>query len=170
MTSNKKRLASVLVIALMSISSMTSCANRKANDQSTAQPQHALNTKNMKKILIIGMNPHTIDFTNPELPPGLTIDIIEQGTNATVEKLTSMGYQTELFLVETGATDFSDLANQLHEKKYDGIVVGNGIRGIKANFILFEKMINDIHTFAPKAKIIFNALPTDTDEAVRRWL
>ncbi len=124
----------------------------------------------MKKILIIGMDPRTIDFTNPELPQGLTIEVIEQGTKATVEKLISIGYDTELFLIEAGVTDLSNLANQLNEKNYDGVVVGNGIRGIKANLILFEQIINVVHTSAPKSKIIFNSLPSDTDEAVERWL
>jgi len=124
----------------------------------------------MKKILIIGMDPHTIDFTNPELPPGLTVEAIEQGTNATLEKLISIGYDAELFLIETGTTDLSKLAKQLSEKNYDGVVVGNGIRGLKANFILFEQIINVVHASAPKSKIIFNSLPTDTDWAVKRWL
>lgn len=124
----------------------------------------------MKKILIIGMNPHSIDFTNPELPQELNAEIIEKGINATLEKLISMGYDAESFLIETGAVDLSDLAKLLREKNYDGIVVGNGIRGLKVNFILFEQIINMIHTHAPKSKIIFNTLPTDTPEAVKRWL
>lgn len=124
----------------------------------------------MKKVLIIGMNPHTIDFTNPEIPQGLTAEKIEQGANATVEKLNSMDYDAELFLIDTGATDLSNLENHLKEKSFDGIVIGNGIRGITANFILFEQIVNVVHTHAPKSKIIFNTTPTNTDEAVKRWL
>lgn len=123
----------------------------------------------MKKILIIGMDPRTIDFTNPELPQGLSIEKVEQGTKATLEKLISMGYNTELFLIETGATDLSNLAKQLNEKNYDGIVIGNGIRGLASNFILFEQIINVVHANAAKSKIIFNSLPSNTDEAVKRW-
>uniref|UniRef100_UPI002152A36B hypothetical protein n=1 Tax=Parapedobacter tibetensis TaxID=2972951 RepID=UPI002152A36B len=140
----------------------------KNND--TDKNQQQLNTNDMKKVLIIGMDPHTIDFANPEIPQGLTIEKIEQGANATVEKLNSMGYDAELFLIETGATDLSNLENHLNEKSFDGIVIGNGIRGIAANFILFEQIINAVHAHAPKSKIIFNTLPTDTDEAVKRWL
>jgi hypothetical protein len=124
----------------------------------------------MKKIVIIGMNPETIDFTNPELPKGLTVDIIEQGTKATLEKLNSIGYDAETFLIDTGASDLAKLSNQLKEKNYDGVVIGNGIRSIKSNFILFEQIINVVHSNAPKSKIIFNSLPTDTDEAINRWL
>jgi len=124
----------------------------------------------MKKILIIGMNPNTIDITNPELPKGLTVEIITQGTKATLEKLISLGYDAEALLIDTGISDLNKLANQLKENKYDGVVIGTGIRSIKVNFMLFEQIVNVVHTSAPKAKIIFNSLPTDTDEAVKRWL
>jgi len=43
----------------------------------------------MKKILIIGMNPHTIYFSDPELPQWLNIEKIEKGTDETLEKLNS---------------------------------------------------------------------------------
>ena len=124
----------------------------------------------MKTILIIGMNPHTIDFTNPELPKGLTVEIVEQGTKATLEKLNTMGYEAEAFLIDTGITDFNHLAKQLKDKSYAGIVIGNGIRSQTSNFILFEQIINVVHVNAPRSIIIFNTLPTNTDEAVKRWL
>ncbi len=124
----------------------------------------------MKTVLIIGINPHTIDFTNPELPRGLTSEMVEQGTKATLEKLTSMGYDAKVFLIDTGSNDLSDLAKQLKDKNYRGVVIGNGIRSQTSNFILFEQIINVVHANAPGSKIIFNTLPTNTDEAVKRWL
>jgi hypothetical protein len=124
----------------------------------------------MKKVLVIGIDPRTIDFTNPEIPQGLSVEKIEKGTEAMLERLRSLGYDAKLFLVETGAADLSNLVKQLNNKNYDGVVIGNGIRSIKVNFILFEKLINLVHMDAPNAKIIFNTLPTDTDEAVKRWL
>jgi len=124
----------------------------------------------MKTILIIGINPRTIDFTNPELPKGLTAEMVERGTNATLEKLNAIGYKAETFLIDTGTTDLNHLAEQLKEKNYSGVVIGNGIRSQTANFILFEQIINIVHANAPKSAIIFNTLPTNTDEAVKRWL
>lgn len=125
---------------------------------------------NMKTILIIGMDPHTIDYTNPELPKGLTAEAVEKGTNATLEKLNAMGYKAEAFLINAGTADLSSLAKQLQDKQYSGIVIGNGIRSLTSNFILFEQIINLVHANAPASKIIFNTLPTNTDEAVKRWL
>ena len=157
----------LLLISFMASCSFASCLLKKTNNISTTQQKQ--NT-NMKKILIIGMNPNTIDFTNPELPKGLSIDIIEKGSKATLESLISLGYDAELYLIDTGATNLGNLAKQLKENNYDGVVVGNGIRGIKTNFILFEQIINVVHSISIKSKIIFNTLPTDTAEAIKRWL
>jgi len=165
-----KQYVNALLFAFMISSSFTSCSGRKTNETSTNQYQQELKTNKMKTILIIGINPYTIDFTNPDLPKGLTSEIVERGTKATLEKLTSMGYEAELFLIDTGASDLSKLAKHLKGKSYSGIVIGNGIRSQTSNFILFEQIINEVHANAPESKIIFNTLPTNTDEAVKRWL
>lgn len=164
------RLANALLFVFIIISSFTSCSGRKTNEISTNQFKQELKANEMKTLLIVGINPHTIDFTNPELPKGLTREMVEQGTKATLEKLNSMGYEAESFLIDTGITDLSNLAKQLKEKNYSGIVIGNGIRSQTSNFILFEQIINVVHANAPGSKIIFNTLPTNTDEAVKRWL
>lgn len=165
--SKKSSTGTLILIILLSL---ISCANRKNSNISTTQAQQELKTNKMKTILIIGINPGTIDFTNPELPKGLTKEMVEQGTKATLDKLISMGYEAEAFLIDTGSTDLSNLANQLKNKNYSGVVIGNGIRGQASNFILFEQVVNVVHENAPKSKIIFNTLPTNTDEAVKRWL
>jgi hypothetical protein len=36
--------------------------------------------------------------------------------------------------------------------------------------LLFEKLINPVHARAPNAKICFNTTPSDTVEAVQRWV
>lgn len=160
----KKKLTIVVLLApLIAVCTLTSCMDNKEKHQQSKKTE-------MKKVLIIGMNPRTIDFTNPELPQGLTVEMIENGTQATLNKLTTLGYAPELFLIDTGTKDLSNLSNQLKQKNYDGVVVGNGIRSVSANFILFEQIINVVHISAPRSKIIFNSLPSDTDEAIKRWL
>jgi hypothetical protein len=49
-------------------------------------------------------------------------------------------------------------------------MIGAGIRTIPSNFILFEKLINVVHEHAPQAKLCFNTKPSDTADAVQRWL
>jgi len=48
--------------------------------------------------------------------------------------------------------------------------IGAGIRANPKYFLLFEKLLNVVHELAPKARIGFNTKPTDTVEAVQRWL
>jgi|SRR5688572_30076495 hypothetical protein len=167
--SDTKQMINVLLFVFVVASSFMSCSNKKINHTSYKYHQQSKNNT-MTTILIIGMNPSTIDFTNPELPKGLTREMVEQGTQATLDKLSSMGYDPELFLIDTGITDLSNLAKQLKDKNYAGVVIGNGIRSQASNFILFEQIVNVVHANAPGSRIIFNTLPTNTDEAVKRWL
>jgi hypothetical protein len=41
-----------------------------------------LEETNMKQILIVGMNPHTIDFSQPGFLTGLTAEKVEMGLKA----------------------------------------------------------------------------------------
>jgi hypothetical protein len=50
------------------------------------------------------------------------------------------------------------------------VVIGAGLRVPPAHLMLFEKLINLVHAGAPGARICFNTKPTDTVEAVQRWL
>jgi hypothetical protein len=50
------------------------------------------------------------------------------------------------------------------------VLIGAGIRAMPGNFLLFEKLINVVHANAPQAKLCFNTRPTDTAEAVMRWI
>lgn len=124
----------------------------------------------MKTVLIIGMNPKTIDFSNSELPPNVTLEGIQNGTQVTLKELEKLGYKTELFLFDTGTTELRNLSTHLQSNKYQGILIGNGIRGISANFMLFEKIVNVVHQYAQNAKIIFNTNPVDNIESIQRWL
>lgn len=128
------------------------------------------NNGKMNKVLIIGMNPKTIDFSNSELPPNVTLETIENGTQNTLKQLENLGYKPQLFLIDTGSTDLRSLSVHLQSNQYHGILIGNGIRGIKSNFLLFENVVNTVHQHAPLAKIIFNTNPSDTIESVQRWM
>jgi hypothetical protein len=50
------------------------------------------------------------------------------------------------------------------------VLIGAIVRTIPKNFILFDKLINVVHAHAPQAKLCFNTKPSDTAEAVQRWI
>ncbi len=124
----------------------------------------------MKQILIVGMNPHTIDFSLPGFLPGLTPEKVEMGLITERENLKAAGYDSDMHLIDTGMLQLSALAEQLKTKQFDGIMVGAGVRIPPSNFILFEILINTIHDKAPNTKIIFNTTPHDTAASIKRWL
>lgn len=124
----------------------------------------------MKQILILGMNPHTVDFSQPGFIPGLTAEKVLTGLKGERENLKAAGYDSDMYLIDTGVLELSALAEQLKAKQFDAVMVGAGVRVPPSNFILFEKLINTVHHNAPDTKIIFNTTPHDTAASVKRWL
>jgi hypothetical protein len=50
-------------------------------------------------------------------------------------------------------------------------MIGAGLRIVPPYFLLFERLINVIHRHAPASTMLcFNTSPTDTAEAVQRWV
>lgn len=55
---------------------------------------------------------------------------------------------------------------QLNKEIPDIVLIGAGVRTDPDLFLLFQKVINIVHTKAPKAKVAFNNLPYDSLESV----
>jgi hypothetical protein len=125
-----------------------------------------------KRVLIVGLQPQLIDFSNPEYTafPGLNADRVMEGLDAGVKSLASLGYEANLCLTDLGDTAEDVLKQELTSVSYDCVMIGAGVRIIPMYFLLFENMINIIHQHAPGARICFNTKPSDTAEAVKRWL
>lgn len=122
-------------------------------------------------VLLVGIEPTTIDFSDPAYQAfaNLNAKLVQAGLDHDVASLNKIGYEAELCLASV-----DDLAvvleSRLRGRRYDCILVGAGVRSLPKNFLLFEKVINVIHAFAPKACICFNTKPDDSAEAVQRWL
>ena len=124
-----------------------------------------------KALLIVGIDPVLIDFSSPDFASyNLTADRVLSALQADGERLRSLGYETDLCLTDFGDTAARVLEDQLRAKSYDCVLIGAGVRAIPANLLLFEKLINVVHAIAPRAKICFNTNPSDTAEAVMRWV
>jgi len=123
-----------------------------------------------KNILIIGMNPHTIDFSQPGFLPGLTAEKVEAQMDVEQKRLLELGYNTQLGLINSTTKDLEELKSTLTSNRFDAVMIGAGIRVPPINFVLFEEIINTIHQHAPLTKITFNTNPMDTLEAIKRWI
>jgi hypothetical protein len=126
---------------------------------------------NKKRILLIGIDPYIIDFTSPEFAafPGMNAEKVAAGIKSSINQLAETGYDTDLCWIDFGKTAAATVQTKLQEDSFDGVLIGAGIRVPGSNFLLFEKLINAIHEYAPKAKMVFNTNPLDTIESVKRW-
>lgn len=120
-----------------------------------------------KQILVIGLEPELVDFSTM---PDMNAAKVRAGLDADKARLADLGYEAELCLTDLGSTAEAVVARRLSEKPFDCVVIGAGIRTLPAHFLLFEKLVNVVHRHAPAARLCFNTKPSDTAEAVRRWV
>lgn len=120
-----------------------------------------------KSVLAIGIDPAFADFTTLS---GLTPELIRSYIDAQIEQVRALGYEVESCLIDLGDTAEAVAASALTSKSFDCVMIGAGLRQPAPQLLLFEKIINLVHAFAPKAKICFNSNPADTAAAVQRWV
>jgi hypothetical protein len=123
-----------------------------------------------KSVLVIGLDPTLIDFSQPGYAPGMNAAKVLTGLKSSEEELTRLGYSVQMCLTDFGETAENVVQMQLKQKRFDCILIGAGVRANPSNLMLFEKLINVVHEHAPQAKLCFNTTPNDTSAAVRRWL
>lgn len=123
-----------------------------------------------KQVLVVGLDPALIDFSQPGYPPGMSAEKVFAGIRSSEEELTRLGYSVHMCLTDFGETAEAVVKDQLKKKRFDCIMIGAGVRTNPSHFMLFEKLVNVVHEHAPQARLCFNQLPSDTAEAVKRWL
>jgi hypothetical protein len=134
--------------------------------------QHDPKSTERKSVVIIGLDPWLIDFSSPDFSafPGLTAEKVLAGITSAEEGLKALGYDAQHCLIDFGQTAEAVVSGVLQQQRFDCILIGAGVRDVPSNFILFEKLINIIHEQARNAKICFNTNPSDTLEALQRWI
>jgi hypothetical protein len=122
------------------------------------------------RLLLLGLDPDIVDYSKSPVP-GLTAAKVRSAIEADRAKLEGLGYSVTVLYVDAGKPAEALLADTLATGGYDCIMIGAGLRTVPPYFLLFEKLINVIHQHAPTStKLCFNTNPTDTAEAVQRWV
>lgn len=124
----------------------------------------------MTRVLLVGLRPEAVDFSDPALPPGMTAEKIHAGIALALTQMADRGWHAEACLVEPDATAAPTLERRLSTAPYDCIVVGAGVRLPPKSLLLFESIINAVHRCAPNASIAFNTRPEDSADAAARRL
>ena len=58
----------------------------------------------MTRVLLVGYDPETVDFSNPALPPGMTVEKIRAGIAATMQQMTNRGWEADVCLIRPDET------------------------------------------------------------------
>lgn len=124
----------------------------------------------MKRVLFVGQEPETVDFTDPALPPGLDAEKIRGGIAVAMKQMSERGWQADLCLVRGDESASTELERHLEAATYDCVVIGGGVRIPPKSLLLFETLVNTVHKSAPSAFLAFNTKPEDTAAAAARWI
>ena len=124
----------------------------------------------MPRVLFVGQQPESVDFTSPVLPLGMNTEKIHAGIAVALKQMAERGWRADLCLLRPDETAGPDVERMLKAQAYDCVVIGAGIRLPPPSLSVFEAVINAVHRAAPDAAIAFNTRPEDSADAAARWL
>lgn len=119
-----------------------------------------------KTVLALGLDPEYVD---PSAFAGFTAAQVKAFIEVQLQRVRALGYVVESCLVDRGATAEAVVSQRLAAQSFDCILIGAGLRAPEC-LLLFEKLLNLIHSRAPDAKLCFNSTPADSAEAIQRWV
>ena len=124
----------------------------------------------MTRILLLGLDPETVDYSDPALPPGMNAEKVRTGIEVAVKQFTDRGWESDVCFIRPDESAGPTVERQLRSTNYDCVVIGGGVRLPLRNLALFEVVINAVRKAAPGAAIAFNTRPDDSADAAARWV
>ena len=124
----------------------------------------------MTRILLLGYDPETLDFSDPSLPPGMSVEKVNAGIAVALKQFSERGWESDLCLIRPDESAVPAVARQLRSASYDCVVIGGGVRLMARGLALFEAIVNTVRRAAPTAVIAFNSRPDDSADAAARGL
>jgi len=124
----------------------------------------------MTRVLLLGYDPDTVDFSDPALPPGMSVQKVHAGIEVAMKQFAARGWDANVCLFRPDETAGRTVERQLASANYDCVVIGAGVRLPPRLLAIFEEVINAVHKAAPRAAIAFNTRPDDSADAAARWL
>jgi hypothetical protein len=124
----------------------------------------------MTRILLLGLDPETVDYSDPAFPPGMNAEKVRAGIAVALKQFTDRGWESDVCFIRPDESAGSTVERQLRLTNYDCVVIGGGVRLPPRNLALFEVVINAVRKAAPGAAIAFNTRPDDSADAAARWV
>jgi hypothetical protein len=124
----------------------------------------------MGRVLLVGFDPETVDFSDPAISPGMNAEKIHAGIEIALRQMRDRGWwAADHCFIRPDETAVRTVERQLASASYDCVVIGAGVRLPPKYLVLFEAIINAVHRSAPTAAIAFNTHPEDSADAAGRW-
>jgi membrane-associated phospholipid phosphatase len=124
----------------------------------------------MTRVLLVGLDPETVDYSDPALPPGMNAEKVRAGIAVAMKGFAERGWEADLGFIRPDASAGPMVERQLASRSYDCVVIGAGVRLPPRQLPIFEAVINAVHKAAPRATVAFNTRPDDSADAAARWL
>jgi hypothetical protein len=124
----------------------------------------------MTRVLFLGYDPDTVDFSDPALPPSMTAEKVRVGIQVAMKQFALRGWGADLCFIRPDETAAPTVKRQLATASYDCVVIGAGVRLPPRLLSIFEAVISAVRETAPRAAIAFNTRPDDSADAAARWL
>ena len=124
----------------------------------------------MTRILLVGLEPEAVDYSDPALPPGTNAEKIRAGIAVALKQFTDRGWESDVGYILPDESAGPTVERLLRSTNYDCVVIGGGVRLPPRNLALFEVVINAVRKAAPGAAIAFNTRPDDSADAAARWV
>ena len=122
------------------------------------------------RVLLVGYDPETVDYSNPALPPGMSAEKIRAGIALTLKQMTDKGWESDLCFIRPDETAGQTVERHLASANYTCVVIGAGVRLPPQGLEVFEAVVNAVNRGAPGAAIAFNTRPEDSADAAARWM
>lgn len=102
----------------------------------------------MTRVLLVGYDPDTVDFSDPALPPGMTVEKVHAGIAVALKQFAARGWEADVGFIRPDETAGPTVERQLASTRYDCVVIGAGVRLPPRGLAIFEVVINAVHKAA----------------------
>jgi hypothetical protein len=123
------------------------------------------------KVLQTGLDPSLIDFASPDFArfEGITHERLRKANDENVAALRAAGFEVDNILIDFGETAVQRIERAITLTAYDAVLIGAGVRLVPRNTLLFEALVNLVHSRLPHARFVFNYAPQATPDDILRW-
>jgi hypothetical protein len=82
----------------------------------------------MTRVLLVGYDPEAVDFSNPALPPGMSVEKIRAGVALALKQMTDRGWEGDVCYIRPDGMARQMVERHLASANYACVVIGAGVR------------------------------------------